>query len=57
MRLSAEAVAHELFAVLRHLDATGVQQIWVEAPPLGWEWDGVRDRLERASYTKADPLN
>ncbi len=44
----AEA-AHELFAVLRLLDAQGVRQIWVQAPPEGPEWDGVRDRLLRAA--------
>ena len=42
-------VAHELFAVLRLWDAQGVRQIWVEAPPEGPEWDGVRDRLLRAA--------
>jgi L-threonylcarbamoyladenylate synthase len=41
--------AHELFAVLRELDAHAVRQIWVEAPPEGPEWDGVRDRLQRAA--------
>ena len=41
--------AHELFAVLREFDAQGVRQIWVEAPPEGPEWDGVRDRLQRAA--------
>lgn len=41
--------AHELFAVLRALDGQGVSQIWVEAPPEGPEWDGVRDRLMRAA--------
>ncbi len=41
--------AHELFAVLREFDALGVRQIWVEAPPEGPEWDGVRDRLQRAA--------
>ena len=41
--------AQELFAVLRELDATGVRLIWVEAPPEGSDWDGVRDRLERAA--------
>ena len=45
----AAAVAHELFAVLRALDAANVQQIWVQTPPEEWEWDGVRDRLQRAS--------
>jgi L-threonylcarbamoyladenylate synthase len=41
--------AHELFAVLRALDAQGVSQIWVEAPPDQPQWDGVRDRLLRAA--------
>ncbi len=45
----AAAVAHELFAVLRELDAAGVALIWVEAPPADASWDGVRDRLERAA--------
>ena len=39
----------ELFAVLRELDATGVKLIWVENPPEGADWDGVRDRLQRAA--------
>jgi L-threonylcarbamoyladenylate synthase len=42
-------VAHELFAVLRQFDTHGVRQIWVQAPPEGPEWDGVRDRLLRAA--------
>lgn len=42
-------VAHELFAVLRWFDVQGVRQIWVEAPPETTDWDGVRDRLQRAS--------
>lgn len=46
---SAADCAQELFAVLRDLDATGVRLIWVEAPPGGPEWDGVRDRLVRAA--------
>jgi len=45
----AAQVAHELFAVLRRFDAQGVLQIWVEAPPGSSEWDGVRDRLQRAA--------
>ena len=44
-----EQAAHELFAVLRELDAEGVQLIWVEEPPTDPEWDGVRDRLLRAA--------
>ena len=42
-------VAHDLFAVLRDLDARAVQQIWVELPPDTPEWEGVRDRLQRAA--------
>jgi L-threonylcarbamoyladenylate synthase len=45
----AAAVARQLFAVLRDFDAAGVRLIWVEAPPEGAEWDGVRDRLKRAA--------
>jgi L-threonylcarbamoyladenylate synthase len=45
----ATATAQQLFAVLRDFDAQGVKLIWVETPPLAPEWDGVRDRLTRAS--------
>ena len=41
--------AHELFSVLRELDDQGAHLIWVEEPPAGPEWDGVRDRLQRAA--------
>jgi L-threonylcarbamoyladenylate synthase len=44
-----DQVAHELFAVLREFDAEGFHLIWVEEPPPGPEWDGVRDRLQRAA--------
>jgi len=46
-----EQAAHELFSVMRELDAEGVQLIWVEDPPTGPDWDGVRDRLTRAAAT------
>lgn len=49
MPLRPEAAAHELFAALRDFDAAQVQLIWVEEPPPGDEWDGVRDRLQRAA--------
>ncbi len=45
----ASSAAQELFATLRDLDKTGVKLIWVETPPEQPEWDGVRDRLMRAS--------
>lgn len=45
----AEAAAHELFAVLRALDARGAAEIWVEQPPAQPEWAAVADRLRRAA--------
>ena len=47
------AVAHELFAVLRRLDADGASDIWVEHPPGEPAWEGVIDRLRRAA---ANPI-
>jgi L-threonylcarbamoyladenylate synthase len=41
--------ARQLFAVLRDFDAKGVRLIWIETPPHTPEWEGVRDRLRRAS--------
>lgn len=49
MPAAAAAAAHVLYAALRELDAAGVDQIWVEAPPAAPEWDGIRDRLRRAA--------
>ena len=49
MPSQAAAAAHELFAVLRDFDAQGAEAIWVEAPPETVEWEGVRDRLQRAA--------
>jgi len=45
----AVAAAQELFSVLRGFDDQGVQLIWIEAPPVTPEWDGVRDRMQRAA--------
>ena len=45
----ALATAQQLFAVLRDFDAQGVKLIWIENPPSAPQWDGVRDRLGRAS--------
>ncbi len=45
----AAAAAQQLFAVLRTFDAEGVRLIWIETPPDTPEWEGVRDRLQRAS--------
>lgn len=46
---TAAAAAHDLFGVLRALDAKGVQQIWVQLPPDSAQWEGVLDRLQRAA--------
>ena len=46
---AVEAYAHELYASLRRLDALGCAAILVEAPPAVPEWQGVNDRLTRAS--------
>jgi len=45
----AAAAAQQLFAVLREFDTAGVSLIWVETPPDTPEWEGVRDRLQRAA--------
>ena len=46
---SVAAYAHELYASLRRLDELGCAVILVEAPPATPEWQGVNDRLRRAS--------
>ncbi len=45
--------AHELFAALRDFDAAGTRLIWVEQLPPSPEWEGVRDRLQRAAAAAA----
>ena len=45
----AVATAQQLFAVLRGFDDDGVKLIWIETPPATPEWEGVRDRLQRAA--------
>ena len=46
---NAKDAAHELFSALHDFDAQGVSLLWVETPPDGPEWIGVRDRLQRAA--------
>ena len=46
---NAEATAAELFAVLRELDNQGTRLLWIESPPDTPDWEGVRDRLQRAA--------
>jgi L-threonylcarbamoyladenylate synthase len=45
----ATATAQQLFAVLRSFDDQAVKLIWIETPPATPEWEGVRDRLQRAA--------
>jgi L-threonylcarbamoyladenylate synthase len=45
----AATCAHDVFAVLRRLDTPDCRTIWVQTPPAGQDWDGVRDRLQRAA--------
>jgi L-threonylcarbamoyladenylate synthase len=42
--------AQQLFQTLRELEDEQVHEIWVSPPPQGVLWDGVRDRLTRASH-------
>jgi L-threonylcarbamoyladenylate synthase len=46
---AAAGYAHELYASLRRLDDLSCDAILVEAPPSAPEWQGVNDRLRRAS--------
>ena len=49
MPATAEATAAELFAMLRRFDDQGAAEIWIETPPTTPDWEGVRDRLQRAA--------
>ena len=42
--------AHDLYATLREMDAAGADLLLVELPPQTREWDGINDRLRRASF-------
>ncbi|MGE8444056.1 MAG: L-threonylcarbamoyladenylate synthase [Comamonas testosteroni] len=49
MPQQALATARELFGTLRDFDEIGAQLIWIETPPDSADWEGVRDRLQRAA--------
>jgi L-threonylcarbamoyladenylate synthase len=51
MPSSVEDCAAQLYEILHTLDAEGLDFIAIEAVPAGPEWDGVRDRVQRASQT------
>jgi L-threonylcarbamoyladenylate synthase len=50
IRMPRDAVRYgrDLYAGLRALDGCDCELILVESPPVGTQWDGVRDRLSRA---------
>ena len=47
--VEAKALARELYALLRQLDALSLDCIFFQQLPEGIEWDAIRDRLDRAS--------
>lgn len=51
VRMPADAImyAHELYRVLRSLDAQHYKRIFIEAVPATTEWEAIRDRLMKAS--------
>lgn len=51
---NAAAYAHDLYANLRALDASGANLIVVEAPPADAAWEAVNDRLARAAAGSGD---
>ena len=51
------AYAHELYDVLRRMDASGATRILVLRPPAGPDWEAVQDRLSRAAAGSADPYD
>jgi len=55
VRMPREATryAQRLYATLHELDDAGCEVVFVERVPPGSDWDGVRDRLERAAKSKS----
>jgi len=49
MPSDAHTAAQQLFATLRDFDTQGARLIWIETVPAHPDWDGVRDRLQRAA--------
>ncbi len=49
IKIPAAQIEHDLYADLRALDAAGLDEIWIETPPAGAQWEAVLDRISRAS--------
>ena len=45
----AEAFAHDIYALMRELDASGCVRMVVQKPPQAENWRAVNDRLQRAA--------
>jgi L-threonylcarbamoyladenylate synthase len=45
----AEAYARALYAEFHRSDEASAETILIETPPVGPEWEGIRDRLRRAA--------
>jgi len=50
----AAGFAAHLYEMLHSADAKGYDWIAVEPPPSGTEWDGIRDRLQRAANRRVE---
>ncbi len=49
MPRDATEYARRFYAVLRNLDARGLNTIYIEMPPDESQWAAVRDRIRRAT--------
>jgi L-threonylcarbamoyladenylate synthase len=49
--------ASRLYRLLRDLDDHSWDLIVIPEPPMGQEWDGIRDRLQRACFGSGPPAN
>lgn len=43
------AYARQLYRTLHAMDEEAIEELWIEMPPPEGDWEGVRDRLERAA--------
>lgn len=53
----SDLFASRLYRLLRDLDDHSWDLIVMPEPPMGQQWDGVRDRLQRACFGSGPPVN